>query len=429
MTIYAHNNLFIQNKYYNWYFALIAKARTKVYDDYSEVHHIIPDCLGGTDDPDNLVRLSYQEHFLCHWMLIKFVNTPEAEAKMIRSLLCMTWSSNNHKRIVSSWQFDVVKRAAKDNMRGENNPVYGKTRHNNGIEEIMLSVDEEIPEGFVLGRLPFSEETRRKMRGKKYYNNGIKEIKLSDDKEVPEGFVPGGLPTTEKTKLKMRGINHPCYGKKHYNNGIKGITISHDEEVPEGFVPGILSNRLPMSDENKSKLSDINRGKKHYNNGIKCIRLSVGEEIPEGFVPGRLPTSEESKLKMSGANHPCYGKKHYNNGINNRMLSDDEEVPEGFVPGRLSFSEETRRKMSDNMRGKKRYNNGTNEMRLSDGEEVPEGYIPGGLPISEETRRKMSTSGGKGLGKKWYNNGINEILLSADQAIPDDFVRGRLYKS
>jgi hypothetical protein len=37
--------------------------------DYCESHHIIPRCMGGTDDPSNLVDMSFREHFLAHWML------------------------------------------------------------------------------------------------------------------------------------------------------------------------------------------------------------------------------------------------------------------------------------------------------------------------------------------------------------------------
>jgi hypothetical protein len=151
MTIYAHNNLFIQNKYYNWYYQIIDNTRSKTYDDYSEVHHIVPDSLGGSDDPSNLVRLSFREHFMCHWLLIKFVKDPKDKAKMSYALQCMTWINNKNGRIVASWQFEVAKRATKDNMSGENSPVYGKKWYNNGIKSIMLSDDQEIPEGFVPG--------------------------------------------------------------------------------------------------------------------------------------------------------------------------------------------------------------------------------------------------------------------------------------
>ena len=39
-------------------------------DDY-EIHHILPKCLGGTDDESNLVKLTTRQHFVAHWMLWK----------------------------------------------------------------------------------------------------------------------------------------------------------------------------------------------------------------------------------------------------------------------------------------------------------------------------------------------------------------------
>jgi hypothetical protein len=38
---------------------------------YYERHHIIPKCLGGSNDKDNLVLLTAREHFICHHLLIK----------------------------------------------------------------------------------------------------------------------------------------------------------------------------------------------------------------------------------------------------------------------------------------------------------------------------------------------------------------------
>lgn len=39
--------------------------------DYSEVHHIVPRCLGGSDHDSNLIRLTLREHFIAHYMLSK----------------------------------------------------------------------------------------------------------------------------------------------------------------------------------------------------------------------------------------------------------------------------------------------------------------------------------------------------------------------
>lgn len=37
--------------------------------EYKERHHIIPRCIGGTDDEDNLIDLYAHEHFMAHKLL------------------------------------------------------------------------------------------------------------------------------------------------------------------------------------------------------------------------------------------------------------------------------------------------------------------------------------------------------------------------
>lgn len=38
---------------------------------YYENHHIIPKCMGGSNEKKNLVLLTGREHFLVHWMLVR----------------------------------------------------------------------------------------------------------------------------------------------------------------------------------------------------------------------------------------------------------------------------------------------------------------------------------------------------------------------
>ena len=37
--------------------------------EYKERHHIIPKCIGGTNDEDNLIDLYAREHFIAHKLL------------------------------------------------------------------------------------------------------------------------------------------------------------------------------------------------------------------------------------------------------------------------------------------------------------------------------------------------------------------------
>lgn len=81
---------FLNNKYLSKYYAIINSAKSKnrirtVGDGY-QIHHIIPRCMGGTDDPDNLVILTYKEHRVCHRLLIN-LTTGEYKHKMMYAYL------------------------------------------------------------------------------------------------------------------------------------------------------------------------------------------------------------------------------------------------------------------------------------------------------------------------------------------------------
>jgi len=48
---------------------LIERGKNRKLDGYVEKHHIIPKCMNGTNEPNNLVKLTAREHFLVHWLL------------------------------------------------------------------------------------------------------------------------------------------------------------------------------------------------------------------------------------------------------------------------------------------------------------------------------------------------------------------------
>ncbi len=82
--------IFLENKYSTIYYSIIKHAksqcRVKQISDGYQTHHIIPRCMGGTNDSDNLVVLTYKEHRLCHRLLIKMTEG-EYKHKMIYAYL------------------------------------------------------------------------------------------------------------------------------------------------------------------------------------------------------------------------------------------------------------------------------------------------------------------------------------------------------
>lgn len=62
---------------------------------YIEKHHILPTCMGGTNDKSNLVFLTAQEHFVAHLLLVKIY--PE-ENRLIVACQAMTMCGGNNER-------------------------------------------------------------------------------------------------------------------------------------------------------------------------------------------------------------------------------------------------------------------------------------------------------------------------------------------
>jgi hypothetical protein len=88
------------NKYEKWYQNIVATAKQRITNGYTETHHILPRSLGGLDSEDNLVRLTAREHFVCHWLLTK-IYTGEERGKMINAMYMMRAESPHQKRYES----------------------------------------------------------------------------------------------------------------------------------------------------------------------------------------------------------------------------------------------------------------------------------------------------------------------------------------
>lgn len=63
--------------YKKHYDMLIEKSRNRQADGYTEKHHIVPKCLGGTNEKTNIAILTPEEHYLAHQLLVKiYPNSP-----------------------------------------------------------------------------------------------------------------------------------------------------------------------------------------------------------------------------------------------------------------------------------------------------------------------------------------------------------------
>jgi hypothetical protein len=68
-----------------------------------EIHHIVPRCIGGDDSAENLVKLTYREHYIAHMLLHKSYKEDE---KLLRALTGM--SMGKHRGLTSR-QVSILK--------------------------------------------------------------------------------------------------------------------------------------------------------------------------------------------------------------------------------------------------------------------------------------------------------------------------------
>lgn len=91
-------------------------------DYYTEKHHIVPRCLGGLNNKENLVLLTGREHYLCHWLLWKINNNNSlllAYHKMVYQK--RSFQERNFK--ISSKQYEILTNANSERMK-KNNPSF-----------------------------------------------------------------------------------------------------------------------------------------------------------------------------------------------------------------------------------------------------------------------------------------------------------------
>lgn len=80
------------------YEKIIARAKnrtTTTIDEYTEKHHIIPRCMGGDDEKENIVILTPEEHYVCHQLLVKIY--PE-HVGLWKAVKLMTGGNDNQDR-------------------------------------------------------------------------------------------------------------------------------------------------------------------------------------------------------------------------------------------------------------------------------------------------------------------------------------------
>lgn len=253
------NIYLVDNKYSRWYFNIIENAKNRIkIDEYFEIHHIIPKSFGGSNDSSNLVKLTYREHFLCHWLLTKCSINTNFKRLAFFALSRMSRTSTN-KAVISSWQYTLMKTAVKTAMIGRD--VKEETKEKNRKVAYNQKQDPIYMENWNRGMHnrvlpPQTEERKEKARQLRIQYN------KSDEHRNIVSNTMAGKPKSKKQKAKQSKIMKEGAAAKGERNGMSNPV--HVEKVRQskiGLVGLYKDNIKKMAKPGTEKWNDlINQG-------------------------------------------------------------------------------------------------------------------------------------------------------------------------
>lgn len=142
--------MFNDSKYTRWYNSIIKRAQSENrerHGRYYERHHIIPKCMNGGNDLDNLVLLTLREHFICHLLLPKMA----IDHAHKNSLYC---ALSYFKKCFTSHMYEVYRKHHSKTMSE-------RIWINDGIKNKRIYPDDiNLFEGWKQGRLSYKKTKR-----------------------------------------------------------------------------------------------------------------------------------------------------------------------------------------------------------------------------------------------------------------------------
>jgi len=217
------------SKIYN---QIIERGKLRILESYTEKHHIIPKCMGGTNDNNNLVELTAREHFICHKLLTEIY--PE-QTGLRYATFRMTHSkmANGKKRnyIVGAREYQrlrlLISKIASDRAKLQ--------KHS---KEVRKKISESLKGHYV------SNESRKKMSasatGKLVSEETRKKLSISSAGRI--------VSKSTRTKISIAG---------------KGRVVTDETR---NKISESLKGKSPTM-ETRKKLSEANKGNIPWNKG------------------------------------------------------------------------------------------------------------------------------------------------------------------
>lgn len=235
--------IFINNKYTRWYFNIIYKSRDIKINGATERHHVFPKSIfleykNLCDYKWNEAHLTFREHYICHWLLIK-----------------MTTGDDYFKML---YAFNFIN-------------AMSKKKYNTKITSRAYKVIKE--------KLSYFNSQRMKNY---WANRSAAEIKISNQKMAITLANKSESELNESTRKRRASFNN------YIQNRSESEIIKFSEKTKDAWA----NKSKKEINHHAGLISKIRKGKKHFTNGTISKMCIPGHE-PPGFIPGRTLTKKK----------------------------------------------------------------------------------------------------------------------------------------
>lgn len=215
--------------YQKTYEQIIERARIRQIEGYVEKHHIIPRCLGGSNNKDNLIKLTAREHFICHRLLVEIYPN---ETKLKYALYLMNIGKQKYKGAdykISNRVYERLKLEHSELMKGNKIGV-GRVQSEETRKKIGNANRRPKPEGFGAKPEDYKDKISKIHKGKKISEET--RIKISNSKK-------GHSSESQKQKISKPILQYDLQG-----NFIREWRSSKEAGVTLNVSSGSITNAL-----------------------------------------------------------------------------------------------------------------------------------------------------------------------------------------
>jgi hypothetical protein len=226
MSSIGINTIMLTNKYSKLYYKITSNAKQRITEGYTELHHIIPQSMGGSNDKENLVYFTAREHFICHWLLVKMTEG-EDRSKMLYALNGMKAENRYQQRYHTKITARVYEKYRIEHAENHSKRMKGRKAWNKGVPQ--TKEHKEKNRQAALQRAPKSEETKEKWRQARL---GYKD---SDETKLKKSLALKGKPKGPMSEEQKQARSITMTGQKK--------TKSHATNVANAVLGNISINK------------------------------------------------------------------------------------------------------------------------------------------------------------------------------------------